>query len=384
MNSANLNQIFEHYISRFDELNNSQNSEYYKWEIAARFRPMLDEALQAEDVDFPAKLASVVSLTKQTIDNRYELSFYALTDYAKEKDASSAVRQALQDLLVPDNGDLSLRMQRFVDFLDFCHSMQEKYNPDSWRYTASIKLPMMITGYYDPDNYYFYKASQAHAYADCVEFYDDWGSGINIDLNIYHRMCDELVAAIKENPALLEISKKRYGFSQKTLHPDKAYHILAFDIIFCSTVYHLYDGIHYSVKNASEKKIYLEKKSEAEAALAAQDEALELAANLDKAEMFFTQKLSIDSEIFHKTFGTGKIIDIPNEHTVAAIFSGKEAPVKLNWRTCITSNIISFKTTENASEYDEMVALIRRADMIRRNVALAEQKLQNYKDFFIE
>ena len=41
-----------------------------------------------------------------------------------------------------------------------------------------------------------YKASQAQAYADCVEFYDDWGSGAKMDLRIYHRMCDELIETI--------------------------------------------------------------------------------------------------------------------------------------------------------------------------------------------
>ena len=379
MNSANLNQIFEHYISRFDELNNAQNSEYYKWEIAARFRPMLDEALQADDVDLPSKLATAVLLTEQTIDNRYELSFYALTDYAKKE--PEAVRQALRSLLAPDGGDLALRGQRFSEFLDFCHEMQNKYNPDSWRYTASIKLPMMITGYYDPDNYYLYKASQAHSYADCVEFYDDWGSGANINLRIYHRMCDELVAAIKENSALLEINKRRFDLSQKPMHPDAAYHILAFDILFCSTVYNLYEGIHYSTKNASEKKAYIEKKNEADTALAAQSEALDLAARLDRAEAFFTQKLSVGSKITHKSFGAGKIVDLPNEHTVVSTFPGKEMPVKLGWRTCIVSNIISFRTEENSAEYDEMVSLIRRADMIRRSVTMAEQKLQAYKDF---
>lgn len=380
MNSANLSQIFEHYISRFDELNDPQNREYYKWEIAARFRPVLDEALSADNADLPAKLAAAVLLTAQTIDNRYELSFYALTDYAKKE--PDAVRVAISALLTPDDGDLLLRQQRFADFLDFCHAMQKKYNPDSWRYTASIKLPMMITGYYDPDNYYLYKASQARAYADCVEFYDDWGSGANIDLRVYHRMCDELAAAIRNDPALTEISQKRHTLSQKPMHLDGSCHLFAFDIIFCSTVYNLYEGIHYSVRNTAEKKAYSEKKKEADIALVAQSEALELAAKLDGAEAFFTQKLSIGSEIIHKSFGIGQITDLPNEYTVTAVFPASSTPIKLSWRVCITSGIISFRTEENAAEYDEMVSLLRRADIIRKSVALAEQKLQAYQDLY--
>ena len=51
---------------------------------------------------------------------------------------------------------------------------------------------MMITGFYDPEHYYLYKALQAKRFADCVEFYDNWGSGTQMDLQVYHRMCDEL------------------------------------------------------------------------------------------------------------------------------------------------------------------------------------------------
>ena len=63
---------------------------------------MIDRALAADDTSFPKRLVDVVQLTKQTIDNRYELSFYALSDYAKSE--PTAVRQALRDLLEPDGG----------------------------------------------------------------------------------------------------------------------------------------------------------------------------------------------------------------------------------------------------------------------------------------
>lgn len=104
MNRANLEQIFGRYVKRFPELNTGGHDEVYKWEIAAQFRPMIDRALAADDTSFPKRLVDVVQLTEQTIDNRYELSFYALSDYAKRE--PTAVRQALRDLLEPDGGDL--------------------------------------------------------------------------------------------------------------------------------------------------------------------------------------------------------------------------------------------------------------------------------------
>ena len=45
MNKTNLHVIFKKYIDNFEFLNNSENDETYKWEIA--------QAFQAFDLDSP-------------------------------------------------------------------------------------------------------------------------------------------------------------------------------------------------------------------------------------------------------------------------------------------------------------------------------------------
>lgn len=378
MNRSHFDQIIDNYAARFVELNTGDNNEVYKWEIAAEFRPMMDAALAADDTDFPAKLAAVVLLTKQTIDNGAELAFHALADYARNE--PQAVRDALRRLLTPDGGDLEARTQRFTEFLNFCEFMRAKYYPDSWRYRAGIRLPMMITGFYDPDHYYMYKASQAQAYADCVEFYDDWGSGAKMDLRIYHRMCDELIETIKLHPKFKMIRDTRKNYAEKPLHPDTELHILAFDVIFCSTVYNLFEGIHYSVRNAEEKRIHLEKMDEARNARANHAEALECMAKLDYAEAFFAEKLSVGSAVTHKRFGVGTITGLSGK-VIEVQFSGLDYPSTLVWRDCVKTGLLSFKTEENAAEYDELVTLLRQAEVIRKNAAIAEKKLEQYAEY---
>lgn len=378
MNRIHFDQIIDNYAARFVELNTGDNNEVYKWEIAAEFRPMMDAALAADDTDFPAKLAAVVLLTEQTIDNGAELAFHALADYARSE--PQAVRNALHQLLTPDGGDLEARTQCFTEFLNFCESMRSKYYPDSWRYRASIRLPMMITGFYDPDHYYMYKPSQAQAYADCVEFYDDWGSGAKMDLRIYHRMCDELIETIKLHPKFKMIRDTRKNYAEKPLHPDTELHILAFDVIFCSTVYNLFEGIHYSVRNAEEKRIHLEKMNEARNARANHAEALDRMARLDYAEAFFAEKLSVGSAVTHKRFGVGTITGLSGK-VIEAQFSGLDHPSTLVWRDCVKTGLLSFKTSENAAEYDELVTLLRQAEVIRKNAAIAEKKLEQYAEY---
>lgn len=113
------------------------------------------------------------------------------------------------------------------------------------------------------------------------------------------------------HPKFKMIRDTRKNYAEKPLHPDTELHILAFDVIFCSTVYNLFEGIHYSVRNAEEKRIHLEKMDEARNARANHAEALECMAKLDYAEAFFAEKLSVGSAVTHKRFGVGTIIRSP-------------------------------------------------------------------------
>ncbi len=82
MNNHHLQQIIDHYITRFAELNGRGNEEYYKWQIVQRFRPMMDEALAAPDADFPVKLYAVKKLTSNLIDS-YTQPFNGLVEFSK-------------------------------------------------------------------------------------------------------------------------------------------------------------------------------------------------------------------------------------------------------------------------------------------------------------
>ena len=46
MNNNHLQQIFAHYIDRFEELNNEEHGEYYKWQIALYVTIVVSETQQ--------------------------------------------------------------------------------------------------------------------------------------------------------------------------------------------------------------------------------------------------------------------------------------------------------------------------------------------------
>ena len=94
-NNEIISQVSPHTIKKFELMNDSKSHETYKWLIAKSFRPMVDEALGADDTDFPGMLLKVQKLTGNLTDS-YTQPFYGLYEFAKRE--PSAVKMLLNDL----------------------------------------------------------------------------------------------------------------------------------------------------------------------------------------------------------------------------------------------------------------------------------------------
>lgn len=177
-------------INNFEFINNKENREYYKWLITKRFKTEMDKALLADKTDFPERLLQLKKLSDNMIDS-YTQPFYGLSKFAEEE--PEAVCAMFRDLYAEDGGDIRLKQEKILDFLRRSHALRDEYFPGSYLYKDDFHS---VTGYmflYDPDHNYLYKYSHAHAFADCVEFYDDWGYGESVKLDVYYHMCDQLV-----------------------------------------------------------------------------------------------------------------------------------------------------------------------------------------------
>ena len=114
---------------------------------------------------------------------------------------------------------------------------------------------------YDPDHNYLYKFSHGREFASLVEFGDDWGSGKDTKLNVFYRMCDQLVESIKQDSSFMEFNQTRYTrglAAPEDMHPDLKKHILAFDIIYCTNTYGLGDEIDPPIGTPEQRKTALE------------------------------------------------------------------------------------------------------------------------------
>lgn len=377
MNSNHLKHIFSHYIERFEELNNHIHKEYYKWEIINEFHKKMDDTLKAESSVFAERLYEMKKLSANLIDN-YTQPFHGLVKFAEKE--PETVREMFLKLYSEDGGNLAIRQQKVADFLKSSHELRDKYFPGSYLYKDDMHS---VTGYlflYEPDHNYIFKASHALAFADCIEFYDDWGSGESVKLDVYYRMCDQVVEAIKQDEALLHTDASRFSklLGHKEMHPDCEKHILAFDLIYCCSTYGLFEGITFVRPKSKERQLMQERK----------EKAVKLSDNLEKAKIelevleeaiFFINKILIKGEeIYHKKFGTGVITNNDGTSLTVGFSNGEEK--KLGTVLVVANGFVSLKDTYQ-NKIDEYRNILKKEKAIRTAVSYAEKELAPYIEY---
>lgn len=364
MNGTHFNQIVAHYIDRFEYINDKDHREYYKWEIAGKFHDLMDAALGASNADLPKALYAAKRLSENLIDS-YTQPFNGLVEFSKRE--PETVRRMFLDLYADDGGSVLEKQSRIRDFIQKSHALRDRYFPDSFLYNDDFHS---VSGYiflYDPDHNFLYKYDQAKRFADCVEFMEDWGSGENTRLDIYYRMCDEVVARIKASPELLQTDASRFDtrvFSNADqFHPDAEKHILCFDLLYCCTVYGLFHGISFESISAKERKLFTEKVQKAQELKAAYDLVAEQERALKELLSSVRQMLTPGTHVKHKLFGEGIIVSVEDTKSILVEFK-KSGTKKLG---VVSSLCGGFLLTEN----EELNALVSQ----NKELLLSEQKM---------
>ena len=163
MNKNQMHQIFAHYIDNFEKLNDPEHSEYYKWQVCHKFRPLMDEALAADVDDFADALYQVKDCSKNIIDS-YTQPFYGLVEFARRE--PETVQQMFMDLYSDDGGDVKVQMELIKNFFDQSNELLDKYFPDSHLYKQNSHSVSSYLFLYDPDHHSMSKAIQSQVMAD--------------------------------------------------------------------------------------------------------------------------------------------------------------------------------------------------------------------------
>ena len=379
MNQNNLKQIFQHYIDRFEYVNGSDHIEYYKWQVCHEFPVLMKKALASDKEIFAKALNEVKKCTYNIIDS-YTQPFHGLVEFSGKD--PEAVRQLLLDLYADDGGDVNIRMQKIADFFKRSNELLEEHSPGSFLHKQNSHSVSALLFLNDPDHHFMYKATQSKRFADCVEFYDDWGTGDNIKLDTYHRMCNELVEEIKNCKELLDTDASRFDgrlkLSGGPLHPDTEKHILAFDLIYCCSVYDLFDGISYTKRNMKEKQLYLAEKKKAEGLKQSFEKAQEEMNVLEEALQCFVEMIHVGDAVKYMRTKEGTVKSIDEKYIVLEL---KDKEVNLGLPICLANNIIS----SEIPGFSDMVAkyrdVLKRYNSIPSALDYAARALEPYEEY---
>ncbi len=381
MNDNHLQQIFKHYIDKFEYVNNAEHQEYYKWQIAKIFHDEMDKVLASPAEEFAAKLYELKKQTFNLIDS-YTTPFYGLVKFAEND--PEAVRSMFLELFADDGGDLKKRGQKIAEFLRKSHALRQDLGfEDSYLYKDDVHS---VTGYlflYDPDNNYIFKSTHAQIFADCVEFYDDWGSGDTVDIEVYYRMCDQLVEAIKSNKELVATDNSRFengwGVDSSTLYPDPEKHILAFDIIYCCSSYELFDGITFVRPKSKERQLMVERKEKAIQLSENLDRARADMNKLDEAKEYVNSVFSAGKSLQHKKYGEGKIQK--NDGTSITVEFPEAGEKQFGTIIASVNGIISSTEPEYVAMFPGYCDILKKDSSIRTALLVTEREFSEYADY---
>ena len=380
MNINNLKQIFSHYIDKFELINSPKHEEYYKWQIAKQFRPLMDSALSCSAEEFAVRLKEIKKLTFNLIDS-YTQPLQGLVEFAKED--PNTVQSMFKELYNGDPDDINDTQLRVSGFLEKCHALRSLYAPDSYLYKNDMHS---VTGYlflYDPDHNYLYKASHAKIFADCIDFYEEWGEGDNVRLSVYYKMCDQLVDAIKSDDALLATDASRFnngwGVDPITLHPDNEKHILAFDLIYCCSTYGLFDGISFERPKTKERQLLQERKIKALKLADRYELAKVKYGRLIDAKAFIDSAIVVGNRVQHKTYGEGVIKDLKD--TMVTIEFPELGVKKFGVLITANSGLIDYRNEELSSRASELKDLLENEVFIKSELKESEKALAPYLEF---
>lgn len=365
MNRDNLDKIIAQYVQRFDELNaHNGNDEGYKWRAVSCFKKNWD--IDADD--FADMFKRAMKETCCLIDNKTVQPIGGISELLKHDDEVEFVRECFRELFSEDNGDLINRQKRIELFTDKINSKIEKYISGSWKYPQAINNVICYLNLWRPEENFIFKASIADEWANCIEFSDDFGSGSSFSLEIYYKMCSELLSEIPNYPELLDKQSKRMASEADGF--DDEFHILVYDIMYCAHTYGFYAGMPIKKVPVKERISNAIKEQENADRLAELSEKEMLLASLEN-ELITIRDLT-GYGVQHKAFGSG-YVKSHMEKTIEVDFSGQEK--KFIIPDSVTGGFLKFTDefiNEEIAEYAEQGKKIgklkKEIDSIRRNL----------------
>lgn len=336
--------------------------EYYKWEAIKHFQNSWD----VDAVDFADMFKQSVSKTSNLINNRVVQPINGIIKLAEKPELCETVREAFRTLFYTDDkGDFDKRQVRIESFVDTINGLLDSYEHGRWKYKQDFRVGLFYLNLFAPQDNYLFKSTNCRLFLNYIEYGDDFGSGSDFSLKRYYKMCDEVLAEIKNTPQLLEKHQARLN---ENMVCDDDYHIMVFDMIYCSSVYDLYGDLTYKKPirlNAKEKALSQKQEELTQELKAIHNELNDVYIELGAFDYFSAVGIFVKNK-----FGSeGKIIN-QKDNTITVSFPDKEAKYVIP--KAFIDGFITVEDEETVSVFNEISELQNRIHRLKLEIQAKE------------
>lgn len=365
MNYENLHELINRYEAEIDRLYDAEHDELFKW-----------KATQTWQREWTKPEGSFASFAERF--NAARRDFSILIDGSImhpsagiiklwEKDPTG-IERLFKEVLFADVGEsISAAQDHIEAFLEGYELLRQKYFPGNWSYKQDRHSASVFLAVNNPGFHYIYRSSSASAMANYAEFGFSIGSGGSFSLVNYYRLCEELVAALKQHPSLLE---KHFSRITEDLYYDESLHLLAFDLMYCCRTYNLYHGLTAPVTGKTLRKtgasVPPQEEKEAEAAKRRAELEDEIAA-LERTCEACSELSLVGVQVTAPIYGVGTVVS-QNASMITVRFSGATKSYILDKK--YTSRPIFENSEAVVAVFTEYNAAAERIKSLRRQISM--------------
>ena len=368
MNYTNLHELINRYESNIDMLYGTEHYELFKWEAVKTWR---DAWLKPGDMfsSFGERFAAARKGLGWFMDNsRMHPSTGVIKLWEKEPETV----EKLFHKLFAKTRDIHQIQQQMDVFIEEYEALRQRHFPGNWSYKQDRHSASVFLAMNDPDFNYVFKSNEAHTMAKYTEFGMSIGAGGSFSLENYYLLCEEIVKALKEHESLLE---KHFGRLTDKCYHDESLHLLAFDLMYCSSTYQFYKGLVIPVTGKTIKKpvkqpLSKEQMEEIEAARQQKIQALEEELSKLERQIGDFENISlIGVQVQSAKYGTGTVIKQEINH-ITVQFENETKAFILDEK--YSSRLRFEDDSEIVSAFTEYARTKDRIDMIHKELRRSE------------
>lgn len=363
MNYENLHELINRYEAEIDRLYNEKHDELFKWRATKTWqkewsKPESCFASFAERFNAARKDFSVL------IDGNI---MHPSSGVVKlwEKDPVEVQRLFNEVLFADVGGNIAATQDNMDAFLEGYELLRQKHFPANWSYKQDRHSASVFLALNNPGLHYIFRSSNASEMAKYVDFGFSIGSGGSFSLVNYYRLCEEIVAALKQHPSLLE---KHFSRITEDLYYDESLHILAFDLMYCCRTYNFYRGLVAPVTGKTIRKAAAPTQEEKEAEQAKRraeltDEIAELESTCDAC----CELSLLGVQVSAPKYGIGTVVS-QNASTITVQFPEDKISYILDKK--YTSRPVFENAETVVAVFTEYNAAAERLKSLRRQLSL--------------